>query len=940
MTAGPTRFSIVVAAYNAADTLGDTLSSLAAQTYPHWEAIVVDDGSTDETATIARASATVDARVRVISQENRGKSAARNAGLAVATGSWIVFLDSDDWLLPSYFERVAEVMLATEVEAVCTGWARATVDGVVLDAAPTPPYERLFETAARSCPFAIHSCVVRTEIARELGGFEESMTVCEDWDFWLRLARMAPRIGVVQDVVAIYRMRPGSAVTDIEAFVESGLRLIALGHGADTRVPRAAERYRTGLPRAEQGSAQCVLVCWAAGLMIGQGRDPRGVLDQIPENAAPALTVADVAGALFDGVLRAEGIASTAWVALWPEAEPRLDAFLAALERRSGARDLAARARRDLERAVLQTAPPAPARTIGGAHWREIDAERPIPDITLPAHVDRLRCHVRFGGDVLGTVELPVCDGFVPSFVVADAIVSDLAWAALGRFFAATRYAHMAIEPHDGGSCVMLAGRVLATLPHPVEPSHLHDLIGWRLFVEEVWGEPSARPPSHAPAGPRRLTSPDNVVEVSDEPLDLEHPGGTVGLTVTAGGAVVARIAFDAPAGVIEADAWQARVMHVAQDELFRVVVREAVIRRSIAGDGGLRERLARRPYEDQRPRLLRWLPLRTRPALPSHRSWWVVPGRRAGTLGTATARRGTLPVAALDDLRAAGFPLVAPRWTWRAASVARIPDAVDERYGGPSTVEVEPNAPASGAWTPPPSLPILMYHEIADTGPAATARYRLSAAKFEAQTRYLREAGYVSVTLDEWCLARRWGRKLPDRIVLFTFDDAYRDFRLQAWPILRRYGFSAMVFVVTDCVGRTSSWDANLGAGSPLLDWDEIAELHAAGVQFGSHTATHPHLTALSPAAIVKELTRSAAALRRVLGRDVGAIAYPHGAEDGAVCHLAAACGYTFGLSCRSGRSRPDAPLLALPRIEVTGQDTLADFVAKVEQTRIAGQE
>jgi len=108
----------------------------------------------------------------------------------------------------------------------------------------------------------------------------------------------------------------------------------------------------------------------------------------------------------------------------------------------------------------------------------------------------------------------------------------------------------------------------------------------------------------------------------------------------------------------------------------------------------------------------------------------------------------------------------------------------------------------AANAWTTR-GLPILMYHRIAEDGPAALAPYRVAPAQFERQLAYLRRHGYRTISLEEWqqALAARDGR-IDDRVVAITFDDAYRDFLSEAWPRLRHYGFNATLFVPTDHVG------------------------------------------------------------------------------------------------------------------------------------------
>jgi peptidoglycan/xylan/chitin deacetylase (PgdA/CDA1 family) len=227
--------------------------------------------------------------------------------------------------------------------------------------------------------------------------------------------------------------------------------------------------------------------------------------------------------------------------------------------------------------------------------------------------------------------------------------------------------------------------------------------------------------------------------------------------------------------------------------------------------------------------------------------------------------------------------------------------------------------------------LPILMYHRVAPDGAAALARYRVTPEAFEEQLRYLRDAGYHSVSLEDWRIAMKNERPLPGRAVILTFDDGYMDFMSNAWPLLKRYGFSAIVFLVAEQIGGANHWDRAYGEEVPLLGWEQIHRLRDEGIEFGSHSASHLPLSALSPAEIVSEGARSRAILERGLGLAVRAIAYPHGAEDRIVRHLIGACGYIFGLSCHPGLSGFFDPLLALPRIEITGSDELSGFIAKL---------
>ena len=140
--------------------------------------------------------------------------------------------------------------------------------------------------------------------------------------------------------------------------------------------------------------------------------------------------------------------------------------------------------------------------------------------------------------------------------------------------------------------------------------------------------------------------------------------------------------------------------------------------------------------------------------------------------------------------------------------------------------------AESLNAWTTR-ELPILMYHSIRREAPAALARFCTSPERFERQLAFLKRHGYVSISVEQWVSALSGEDGIiRGRAVALTFDDAYHDFLTEAWPLLQKYGFSAMVFVVTEFVGGTAAWDAAYGDPAPLLSWDEIRMLAGEGVR------------------------------------------------------------------------------------------------------------
>jgi peptidoglycan/xylan/chitin deacetylase (PgdA/CDA1 family)/protein-L-isoaspartate O-methyltransferase len=264
--------------------------------------------------------------------------------------------------------------------------------------------------------------------------------------------------------------------------------------------------------------------------------------------------------------------------------------------------------------------------------------------------------------------------------------------------------------------------------------------------------------------------------------------------------------------------------------------------------------------------------------------------------------------------------PVARVQWSADATPPSRAPAGSTTRAG---RVTASPSLPAATTHR----LPILMYHRVATDGPAELARYRVSPQEFEAQLRFLKEHGYTSTSLEEWRTVRDMKRPLPGKRVLLTFDDGCADFIETAWPLLERYGFKAVMFLPTDVIGDACRWDAHLGEPARVMSWADLRALQKAGVEFGSHTATHPLLTGLSPDEMAREALRSRAAIAEELGLSVTSIAYPYGAFDRVVESAFGAAGYLYGFTCEHRCCEVSDRLLALPRVEVSGGLTLAEF-------------
>jgi peptidoglycan/xylan/chitin deacetylase (PgdA/CDA1 family) len=200
------------------------------------------------------------------------------------------------------------------------------------------------------------------------------------------------------------------------------------------------------------------------------------------------------------------------------------------------------------------------------------------------------------------------------------------------------------------------------------------------------------------------------------------------------------------------------------------------------------------------------------------------------------------------------------------------------------------------------------MYHRIADV-PQQQDRRRLAVSpeEFEWQMGYLQRAGYSCLSLAEVVQGYRTNQRRSQRRFVLTFDDGYADFYSHAYPILHRYGFTATVFLVAERVGFRSDWEGQNGdAAADLLSWDEIRQLAEWGIDFGSHTLTHPRLTRLSSQEATHEIENSKAIIGERLGRKIELFSYPFGASNVRLQQIVSKSGYAAAFAVDRGLYRP----------------------------------
>lgn len=266
--------SIVIPTYNGARYLSEAIDSALGQTYPHIEVVVVDDGSTDETAEIVTAYGD---RVLYLRQDNAGPSVARNRGIFASRGDFLCFLDSDDKLRP---EMVSELVACADddtVGVVYCGHYLTSPDGEVvgqsvLDGPSGYVFEELFK---RGGLCVMHAAIVRRAAVIRAGLFDTRLRQWEDYEFWIRVAKCC-KFKFVPAHLVEYRQLMGSNGRDPVHRVRSArvLRSLLRAWVASGDVPKQVERQaevRLGRARLQQ-IAQDAFLCYWAGDRSAAGR--------------------------------------------------------------------------------------------------------------------------------------------------------------------------------------------------------------------------------------------------------------------------------------------------------------------------------------------------------------------------------------------------------------------------------------------------------------------------------------------------------------------------------------------------------------------------------------------------------------------------------------------------------------------------------------------
>lgn len=213
------RVSIIIPCYNGSRFIKETIESCINQTYQNIEIIVIDDGSTDNSANIVKQI--IDDRIKYYYQTNQGLSAARNTGIIKSTGQFIMFLDADDTVLADKIERQVEWLnMHPDFDLVACNYLRSDAQGKILHQVGQTHGELLLKDFLSRNPIAVHTAMIRKRGIPKHLFFDTTLKSAEDWDFWIRMLLSGSKFYRLPQALVTYRILENAMTSNVPRLVE------------------------------------------------------------------------------------------------------------------------------------------------------------------------------------------------------------------------------------------------------------------------------------------------------------------------------------------------------------------------------------------------------------------------------------------------------------------------------------------------------------------------------------------------------------------------------------------------------------------------------------------------------------------------------------------------------------------------------------------------
>lgn len=872
-----THVSIIIPARNAADTLAETLRSVSDQIFTNWEAIVVDDGSTDETADIVEQHANCDSRFRLVQQLGAGAGFARNKGIELARFDNLLFLDADDFILPAHLARLSDALTGdSQLDAVVCGWAHVTPAGEFVFEQRDGERGDLFRAHAQYCYSLIHTYLTRRSVVEQSGGFDPAFETCEDWDLFQRVARSGARFGRVSDVLAGYRMRAGSATSNVKNLLRDGFAVIRNGHGPDRRVKQAHPVYIDGLPAQELSMHAYGHACTCAGYLLGVGLNANFTLDPLPYPPPDEFRPIDAANAILVHAMVAAARPIAEWAAVWAGAQPELRTFLSALETRLGRRGFAQKTRLIADYLLQRSIGDGSVGTLTGATY--VAADRLTNQLSGVSKFTR-----RVALSTLRVTPGLECAGFGLKRIRAarNPAAAENAQVRFEALFGKERdswgyensYETTKVRqtldqlPDLSNGCALEIGCAEGHMTRQLAPRVK------RLVSTDISTTALERAARHC----------EDIgnVEFRHQDFLTAPPGGPYDLIVCS------------------------EVLYYCKNhDALRQVARRLAA--SLRNGGYLLMTHANHVIDD--------------PDSPGF-DW-------GQAFGSKVIAQVFCETKGLTMLREAHAPLYQIHLLQRNNSGPRDPEIKMLTMADPLPEEIAVQARSGASW----NLVILAYSRIASEGESGLNEY------FDSQMQELHAQGYRTQSLETWKHARDYGVPIAGKALYVVFDEPSNALILKMQSVMASLRFTATCILTVDPVSGRLKFQTG-DSGSHPLKWRQLRKLQADGIKFGvalddniwrsEHSLMDlRHLIKQARIIVSSEIAESVSLLR------VPSDLY----WNRRLQWIAGTCGFDFVISGRPGVATRADGLLALPTIAASVACSPADLLVRLSVRPVDG--
>lgn len=214
--------SIIIPVFNQCDFLKDTLKSVKEQSFKNYECIIIDDGSTDNTAQVAKEYCDGN-RIKYFYQENKGLAGARNTGIKLARGKYINFIDADDLMYEDFLKNmVNKLENEIDVDVLSCAWDVIDENGkkIIPRVGPVKSNNYFRDLVLKNL-FPVHAVILKRNIFNKIGVFNEGLAALEDWDMWLRIAIKGYKFGTIDNIGVSYRRHKKCMTLDLKRMTEN-----------------------------------------------------------------------------------------------------------------------------------------------------------------------------------------------------------------------------------------------------------------------------------------------------------------------------------------------------------------------------------------------------------------------------------------------------------------------------------------------------------------------------------------------------------------------------------------------------------------------------------------------------------------------------------------------------------------------------------------------